>query len=147
MLSGFQVWCEVLGPADAVTPDASSVFLRPQVVPAGSCFATSGYKILARIESVRHAVADVPAPESDAHSAVGRRASTTFGLVTADISGTRSTRAGFAPRVFISGLLHSASSVAAGRHTRIGTRSESGQCLLEQARQPRFRASLGYWLI
>jgi hypothetical protein len=62
--------------------------------------------------------------ESVARSALGRRASTTIGLVTAAIYGIRSIRAGFVPRASTSGLRRSALRVAAGLPIPIGTRSE-----------------------
>src|ERR1017187_1282664 len=79
-------------------------------------------------------------------SAAGRPAKKADGLVTADTNGTRSIPGECAPRASTNGLRRSAFLVAAGRHTRIGTRSESGQCLLERARQPRFRALQRRWL-
>jgi hypothetical protein len=69
-------------------------------------------------------VTNHPALESVARSALGRRASTTIGLVTAAAYGIRSIRAGSVPRASTSGLRRSALSVAAGLPIPIGTRSE-----------------------
>jgi hypothetical protein len=69
-------------------------------------------------------------PESVARSALGRRASTTIGLVTAAIYGIRSIRAGFVPRASTSGLRRIGLSVAAGLPIPIGTRSEKRASIL-----------------
>jgi len=61
----------------------------------------------------------------DAHSAVGRPARTTAGLVPADTNGTRSTLEACAPPAFTSGLRLSAFLVAAGRRIPSGIRIES----------------------
>jgi len=59
-----------------------------------------------------------------AHSAAGRPARMTAGLVVAAMSGTPSTLAGYAPPASINGLRRNASPVSSGRHTRIGTRND-----------------------
>ena len=64
-----------------------------------------------------------PARVFDVRSAVGRPAKTTDGVVVAAMSGTHSIREECARRAFIDGLRRSASSVATGRLTRIGTRN------------------------
>jgi hypothetical protein len=60
---------------------------------------------------------------SIARSAAGRLARKTDGLVTADTSGTRSTREASAQRACISGLRRNASRAADGPRIPIGTRS------------------------
>jgi hypothetical protein len=75
-------------------------------------------------------VTNHPALESVARSALGRRASTTIGLVTAATYGIRSIRAGFVPRASTSGLRRSALSAAAGLPIPIGTRIEKRASIL-----------------
>jgi hypothetical protein len=55
-----------------------------------------------------------------AHSAAGLHVKTTRGLATADIVGTRLTRAASPPHAFSSGLKPSASPARSGRRIRIG---------------------------
>jgi len=62
---------------------------------------------------------------SAAHSAVGCRARTTYGPVTAGTCGTHSIRAGCALPAFIGGLRPNASGVPGGRHTRTGMGRDS----------------------
>lgn len=73
---------------------------------------------------IREKASTLLALASAAHSAVGRRARTTIGLVTAATSGIRSTQVECAPPAFTSGMKPSAFRVPAGHRIRNGTRSD-----------------------
>jgi hypothetical protein len=73
---------------------------------------------------IRRRVSTPPAHASDARCAVGRRERKIAGPANVGISGTRSTRAGCAPRAFTSGLQPSASLARAGRRIQTGMRSD-----------------------
>jgi hypothetical protein len=97
---------------------------------------TTSPLLLLIVNPIRRKTLSPPARASDAHSAVGRRARKTDGLVTAGTNGTRSTRAGCAPPAFISGLRRSAYRAKDGRRIRLGTRND----LLIRALKVRFEA-------
>ena len=103
-----------------------SAELRHNSVACAPSQMTPPNRLLLLIASlIRERASILPAHASGAHSAVGRRASTTTGFVPVATCGTRSTRVRCARHAFTNGLLRSVSSVAAGPRTRTGTRSET----------------------
>src|SRR5262249_33547663 len=80
------------------------------------------------IESLRKVKVMIPpAHVFGARSAAGRPAKKTTGRALAATNGTRLIQVESAPAAFISGLKLNAFLVAAGRHTRSGTRSDCNQ--------------------
>ena len=100
-------------------------YLRPELGHnSGACAPSRMTSLLSWIASlIKRKASTRPAHAFDAHSVVGRPAKTTAGLVAVAMSGIRSTREECARRVSTSGLQHSVSLAAAGRHTPIGIRS------------------------
>jgi hypothetical protein len=78
------------------------------------------------IATLKRRAATPPALAFDVHSAVGRPARTTAGLVPAAMSGIRSIREAYAQRASTSGLQPNVSLAPAGRRIRTGMRSDSG---------------------
>ena len=104
--------------------DPHSAELRHNIGSCAPCRTTSP-PVLLIASPIRRKASTPPALASGAHSAVGRRASTTTGFVPVATRGTRSTRVGCARHAFTNGLLRSVSSVAAGRRIPTGMRSET----------------------
>ena len=86
---------------------------------------TTSPLLLSIASLIRRKALSPPALAYDAHSAAGRPARMTYGLVAVAMRGTRSTPGESARRASVNGLRPSASSVAAGRRTRIGMCSDN----------------------
>ena len=80
--------------------------------------------LLLIVNTIRRKASTLPAHASAAPNVVGRLAGKINGSAPACICGTRSTQAACARHAFTNGLQPSASSVAAGRRIRSGTRNE-----------------------